>query len=60
MGTMRDAIQNLAMGMLGWTAWHQAGREGKFYWRRWRSGQWEIREMTADEEDDALIDWAIK
>jgi len=48
------------MGVLGWTAWHQASRDGKFHWRRWRKGDWEIREMTADEQDDALIDWSIK
>jgi len=42
------------MGVLGWTAWHQASRDGKFHWRRWRKGDWEIREMTSDEQDDAL------
>ncbi|KSV83428.1 hypothetical protein N184_34920 [Sinorhizobium sp. GL28] len=57
---MRSTVQDLVMGVLGWTAWHQASRDGKFHWRRWRKGQWEIRAMTADEQDDALIDWSIK
>jgi len=50
----RSTVQDLLMGVLGWTAWHQASRDGKFHWRRWRKGDWEIREMTSDEQDDAL------
>lgn len=57
---MRAIVRDFVMGALGWTVWHQAGRDGKFYWRRWRKGHWEFREMAADEQADALIDWSIR
>lgn len=57
---MRAIVRDFVMGALGWTAWHQAGRDGKFYWRRWRKGHWEFREMADDEQADALIDWSIR
>ncbi len=48
------------MRALGLTAWHEATVGREFYWRRWCNGCWETRDMTPNEIDGALKDWAVK
>ncbi|WP_157785540.1 hypothetical protein [Sinorhizobium fredii] len=57
---MLSTIKDFVMRALGLTAWHEAGSGGALYWRRWHQGRWETREMTQEEMDCALRDWAIK
>ncbi|MDK1493363.1 hypothetical protein QN219_25500 [Sinorhizobium sp. 7-81] len=57
---MLNSVREFVMRVLALTAWHEAVDDGRFYWRRWRDGRWESREMTPDELDRGLNDWAIK